>query len=217
MMRGMRYSPVASSRSVSIAHRLGGVHRRVPRHVRHVEEQRVDRVGIARPRVGDDHVHQPVRGERRLPGKGLVDAQRRAVGRRRSRSSGPVGKPSGMPGERRAGSDGLAGRLLRRRAGFGNGGLKRKPPGQSIRAEQHLQQVERAAGVEAVANAPRCRAWRAWPPAGRRCSRAGAPSSRSRAMSSVIVCSKATSAISAAMRRMASAGTPQRAAAASGA
>ena len=29
--------------------------------------------------VGDHHVHQPVGGERRVPGEGLVDARRPAV------------------------------------------------------------------------------------------------------------------------------------------
>ena len=79
-MCGMRYSPVAGSLSVSMAMRAGRVHRRVPGHVGHVEEQRVDRIGIAVPGVGDHHVHQAVGGERRLPGERLVDAPRRAVG-----------------------------------------------------------------------------------------------------------------------------------------
>ncbi len=61
------------------AGRVGGVHRRVPAHIRHVEEERVDRVGIAGPRVADHHVHEAVQAERRFPGECLVDAQRPAV------------------------------------------------------------------------------------------------------------------------------------------
>ncbi len=57
-----------------------GVHGGVPRHVRHVHEQRVDLVGIARVGVGDDHVHQAMRRQRVFPGEGLVDAGGVAVG-----------------------------------------------------------------------------------------------------------------------------------------
>ncbi len=61
-----------------LAH-LGGVHRRVPGHVGHEDQQRVDAVGIAAPGVGDGVVHQAVHRQRVLPGKRLVDAHRLAV------------------------------------------------------------------------------------------------------------------------------------------
>ena len=52
--------------------RAGDVHRRVPRHVRHVHEQHVDAVGVLLRRVVDDHVHQPVRRHRRIPAEAFV-------------------------------------------------------------------------------------------------------------------------------------------------
>ena len=74
--------------------RADGVHRRIPRHVRHEQHQRVDRIGIARDRVRDDHVHQPVRGERRLPRVRLVDAQRLALARRSPGPRARAGSPA---------------------------------------------------------------------------------------------------------------------------
>ena len=109
-----------------------GVHRRIPRHVRHVHEQRIDRIRIAPPRVGDDHVHHAVNGERRLPGEGLVDADRRSV-RLEQQILRPRGKAERRAAKRRVRRDTLL------PAGFcaggiacGNGALKRNPPGQSI-------------------------------------------------------------------------------------
>ncbi len=61
-----------------VAHGLR-VHRRVPRHVGHEDEQRVDAVRVAAPGVGDHVVHQPVHRERVLPRERLVDAHRAAV------------------------------------------------------------------------------------------------------------------------------------------
>ncbi len=55
------------------------VHGRVPRHVGHEDQQRINRVGIAAPGVGDDVVHQAVHGQRMLPGERLVDAHRAAI------------------------------------------------------------------------------------------------------------------------------------------
>ena len=55
------------------------VHGRVPRHVGHVHEQRVDLVRISRVRVGNYHVHQPVAGHWVFPCEGFVDARCRAV------------------------------------------------------------------------------------------------------------------------------------------
>jgi len=51
-----------------------GIHRRVPRHVGHEDQQRVDRIRIAAPRVRDDAVHQAMHGERIFPRERLVDA-----------------------------------------------------------------------------------------------------------------------------------------------
>ena len=61
-----------------LAH-LDRVHRRVPRHVGHEQQQRVDLVRVAAPRVGDDVVHQAVHRQRVLPRERLVEAHRVAV------------------------------------------------------------------------------------------------------------------------------------------
>ena len=58
---------------------LRRVHRRVPGHIGHEHEQRVDPIRIAAPGIGDDVVHQPVRGQRMFPREALVDANRLAV------------------------------------------------------------------------------------------------------------------------------------------
>ena len=101
--------------------------------------------------VGDHHVHHAVRGERRLPGERLVDPARAAVGldqqilgpgriaERRSRHRLArrhlAGPPGGLRARRR--------RLRERR-------LVAKAARHVDAAEQHLQQMQRAAGVEAV-------------------------------------------------------------------
>ena len=59
--------------------RVRHIHGRVPAHVGHVHEEKIDSVGIALGRVVDHHVHEAVGGERRIPGIGLVDAQGLAV------------------------------------------------------------------------------------------------------------------------------------------
>ena len=98
-------------------------------HVRHIEQQRVDLIGIAGPGVGDHHVHEAVDGERRLPGKGLVDPDR-PPSASTSKSSGPVRKAERHAGERRHRRSAVlpagfgAGGM-----GFGYGALKRNPPG----------------------------------------------------------------------------------------
>ena len=104
-----------------------------------------------------------------------------------------VTKPSGGP------SSGSSARARPCRRGFGCGGdrlrirrLEAEAAGHVDRAEQHLQEVERAAGLEAVGMGARCRAWHASPPAGRSSSSCRRPASRSRADVSSIVCSKAT-------------------------
>ena len=45
----------------------GGIHRRIPRHVRHIHEKRVDLVRIARMGVRDHHMHQPMGRHRVVP------------------------------------------------------------------------------------------------------------------------------------------------------
>ena len=62
-----------------LAHRHG-VHGRVPGHVGHEDHQRVEAVGVALDRIGDDVVHHAVGGERVFPRERVVDANRRAVG-----------------------------------------------------------------------------------------------------------------------------------------
>ena len=128
----------------------GGVHRRIPRHVRHVHEQRIDRIGIAAPRVGDDHVHHAVNGERRLPGESLVDADRRSV-RLDQQILRPRGKAERRAVERRIGRHALAGGLLRRRNRLRKRRLEAKSTRAIDRAEQRLQQMDGAASMKAVA------------------------------------------------------------------
>ena len=73
---------VAAARLVLVGEHLQGsrgVHGRVPRHVGHVHEQHFDGVRIAPPGIADNHVHQPVRRQRRLPRERLVDPHGRAV------------------------------------------------------------------------------------------------------------------------------------------
>ena len=131
--------------------RLGGVHRRVPGHVGHVQEQRVDRVRVARQRVADHHVHQPVRGDRRVPGERLVDAHRLAVGVEQQ-ILGAAREAERRAGQRLARREllGLAGRLRTRRGRLRIGRLVAPAAGHIDRADQDLQQVQRAAGLEAV-------------------------------------------------------------------
>ena len=129
-------------------HGLGGVHRRVPGHVGHVEEEHLDRVGVARHGVGDDHVHHAVGGERRLPGEGLVDALRAAVGVD-GEVLGAAGVAEVRAVERLAGGDlvvrpGVGG------DGLGVGRLEAEAARGLDRAEEDLQQVDGAAGLEAV-------------------------------------------------------------------
>ena len=63
-------------------------------------------IGYGSPRagVGDDHVHQAVGGERRVPREGLVDALRRAVGVDQQ-ILGAVREAERRPGQRLAGLD----------------------------------------------------------------------------------------------------------------
>jgi hypothetical protein len=129
---------------------LAGVHRRIPRHVRHVEKQCVDPIRIASGGVRDDGVQQPVRRERRLPGESLVDALGRAVGiaqqvlRIGHEAERPAGKRCVGTSAAFAGGLGSGRRRLR------VGRLEAKSARDVHGAKQHLQQMDGAANVEAV-------------------------------------------------------------------
>ena len=129
-------------------HDAARIHGRVPRHVRHVHEQRVDLIGIAGVGVGDHHVHQPVGRHGVLPGKGLVDAGRAAVLLQRQMLR-PAHEAQMRPAERCArGHADVRCRVRLDRLGIGR--LEPEPAGHLDRTEQNLQQVQRAAGLEAV-------------------------------------------------------------------
>ena len=124
------------------------VHRRVPGHVGHEHEQRVDLVGVARVGVGDHHVHQPVGRERVFPGIGLVDALGGAV-----LVDQQVLRPHRVAEmravERLARRDaGMRFRVRFRRLRIGR--LEAEAAGHLDRAEQDLQHVQGAGGLEAV-------------------------------------------------------------------
>ena len=143
--------PVLAVRVVRAQHvaRAARVHRRVPRHVRHEQHQRVDRIRVAGHRVRDHHVHHAVRGERRLPRVRLVDAHRLAVA-----VDGEILRPR-REAERRARSAACSAREVVRRQLVRRDGLRVRRAGAEIagaveRAEQHLDQVQRAARLEAV-------------------------------------------------------------------
>ena len=130
------------------APRLGRVHRRVPAHVRHEQQQRVDAVRIAGPRVADHALQHAVRGERVLPRERLVDAARRAVcvdeqilGRLHVAERRCV--------ERAVRLARLAGTIAGRRR-FRIRRLVAEAARRVDRAEQHLQEMQRAARVKAV-------------------------------------------------------------------
>ena len=134
-----------------ILERIADVHRRVPAHVRHVHEQGVDGVRIAERRVRDDHVHEAMGGERRIPAIGLVDALR-CVGGVDQQVGGARREAEMRAGKRLAGFDlaGLAGRLQARCDLFRIGRLVSEAARAVDRAEQDLQDVNEPAGLEAV-------------------------------------------------------------------
>ena len=131
---GILYSPRSSPLVGEHLAHLRRVHRRVPRHVGHEQEQRVDRVGVAAPGVGDDVVHQAVRRQRVFPGEALVDAHRLAV-LVDEEIVGAFRPAQRRAVERRVRLDRLAApwagaRWAAPRAG--TGALWRKPPGRSM-------------------------------------------------------------------------------------
>ena len=131
------------------ADHLGRVHGAVPGHVGHEHEQRVDRIGIIGPGIADDRVHHPMQAERRFPGKGLVDPQRRArlVHQQIVR---PLREGEDIAGERGIRFRALAGRRRAGRDRPREGRFVAPGPGGIDRPQQHLHQVQGAAGVKAV-------------------------------------------------------------------
>ena len=101
--------------------------------------------------VGDDRVHHAVRGDRVFPRERLVDSPRLAVGLDDEvfRASDEAER---RPLHRRSGSDlgRLAGGFRTWRCRSGKGRLVAEAAGTVDRAEQHLQQVDGTAGMEAV-------------------------------------------------------------------
>ena len=95
-------------------------------------------------------MHQAVGGERRLPGKGLVDADRRAVAVDQQVLR-PADEAERHAGERRVRPPAiLAGRALVRRRRLRERRLEAEAARHVDGAEQHLQEVQRPAGVKAV-------------------------------------------------------------------
>ena len=132
-------------------HRARRVHRRIPAHVGHEHKQRVDGVRIALPCVRNHHVHQAVRRQREFPRKRFVDAPGLAfgvhqqifgAGRKAQRRS--FQRLTGLHVAR------LARRLQRRRNGFRERRLITETTRHVDRADDCLQQVNRAAGMEPV-------------------------------------------------------------------
>ena len=159
---------------------LDGVHRRVPRHVGHVDHQRIDGVRIAGPGVADHRVHQAVGGERGLPGVGLVDAHR-CAGRVDEQVLGRGHAAERHAGERCHGPAAiLAARFGAGRRRLREGRLEAEAARHVDGAEQRLQQVDAPGRCENRWNGPRCRAWRAWRRAAPAWWRGGGRPSRSR-------------------------------------
>ena len=159
--------------------------------------------------VRDHHVHQPVGRHRVLPGERLVDARRAGPPSSSSRSSGPCTKPRCGPS---SGVSGL-GAGMRLRVGVGGlgiGRLEAQAAGRLDRAEQDLQQVQRAAVWKPLewAEMPRI----AWIATGRPTIRScRSPRKSVQGRSITTGSSKAARAISAASWRIRSAGMPVRA------
>ena len=130
-------------------HGLARVHRRVPAHVRHEHQQGVDAVGIAGVRIADHGMQQAVRGQRIRPRIGMVDALRLA-GRVHHQILGAVHEAQRRGVERAVVLARLAGPVGRRHR-FRERRLVAEAARRVDRAQQHLQHVQRAAGVEAVA------------------------------------------------------------------
>ena len=128
---------------------LAGVHRRVPAHVRHEHQQRVDSVRIAGMRIADHRMQQAVRGQRVRPRERMVDAARLAV-LVHDQIFRPVDEAQRC-GIQRAVLAAQFARTVRRRHRLRERRLIAEAARRIHRTQQHLQHVQRAAGVEAVA------------------------------------------------------------------
>ena len=130
-------------------HHGAGVHGGIPRHVRHVEHQRVDLVGIARMGIGDDHVHQPMRRQRVFPGKALVDPRRCLVVKLQRQMFRPVREAQMRAVQRAAGQE-VGMRRRMREGGLWIGRLEAEAAGGLHAAEKDLKDMQRAGGLKPV-------------------------------------------------------------------
>ena len=155
---------------------------------------------------------RPCADERRVPANTPCRCAAACRRHRPADPPGPCGKPSGAPLQRlaRLHVAGLAGAASAGGVGCGIRRLVAEAAGAIDRAQQDLQQMQHRGRSGSRWRAPRCRAWRASPPAGRPSCRGGGRAVSVHGMSSVICCSKAACASSAAMRRMVSAATAGR-------
>ena len=133
--------------------RAGGIHRGVPGHVGHEQHQRVDRIGIGLEGIADDHVHQAMGGQRALPGIGLVDAQglTRGIDRQVFGASRKTERHSRQRGVGRIDAGDVVFGQLHRRNRLGKRRARAKVAGAVQRSEQHLDEMERATGLKAIA------------------------------------------------------------------
>ena len=150
-MRGIRYSPVAGSLSVSMR-RVSGMfiaefHAMLAMYMNSVSIL----YGSPFQAIADQQVHQPVRGDRRVPRKRLVDAHRLPVVAD-DQILGAERIAERRAGQRLAGDDAteLAGRFRTRRGRLRIRRFVAPAAGNIDRADQDLQQVQRAAGLEPV-------------------------------------------------------------------
>ena len=130
-------------------HRLARVHRRVPAHVGHEQEQQVHRLRIAGPGIADDGVQHAVHGQRIRPRKRVVDAPGLAVFVHQQ-----IFRPVDESQRRRIQATVGVTRLARpvgRRNRPRKWRLVTETSRCIHRAQQQLQQVQCAAGVEAIA------------------------------------------------------------------
>ena len=133
-----------------LAH-LDGIHRRVPRHVGHEDQQGVDAVRIAAPGIGDHVVHHAVHRQRVFPGKRLVQSQRAAVGIE-AQVIGPRRPAQRQPAQRRVGTHRLRPfrRLGHRRDRPRERRLVTKTAGPVDGAEQRHQNRQRTDGLKTI-------------------------------------------------------------------
>ena len=180
-MRGILYSPVSGSLSVSMRSVSGmfiaEFHAMLAMYMNSVSIL----YGSPFQAIADQQVHEAMRGDRRVPRKRLVDARRRAVVVD-DQILGPHRIAERRAGQRLAGDDaaGLAGRFRPRRGRFRVGRFVAPAARDIDRADQDLQQMQARGRSGSRSNGPRCRASHAPRPAGRASSRGDGRPSRSR-------------------------------------